>query len=99
MHHFIVNASIQIVPIVMDRHPYVWVDEAIAIIQQSGIEYEVGPFATVIEGKYDAVMQVIQAINEHLYQLGCAEWIQNIQLQIRSNTDITGLEKTKKFQQ
>jgi len=79
MHQFIVNASIQIVPIVMDKHPYEWVDEAITIIQQSGIDYEVGPFATVIEGKYDAVMEVIQAINEHLYQRGCAEWIQNIQ--------------------
>ena len=50
MHSFTVSASIQIVPIVMDKHPYEWVDEAIAIIQQSGIKYEVGPFATVIEG-------------------------------------------------
>lgn len=99
MHQFIVNASIQIVPIVMDKHPYEWVDEAVAIIQQSGIDYEVGPFATVIEGKYDAVMQVIQAINEHLYQRGCAEWIQNIQLQIRSSMDITRIEKTQKFLQ
>ena len=49
MHQFIVNASIQIVPIVMDKHPYEWVDEAITIIQQSGIDYEVGPFATVLK--------------------------------------------------
>ena len=98
MHQFIVNASIQIVPIVLDKHPYEWVDEAIAIIQQSGIKYEVGSFATVLEGRYDEVMKVIGDVNEFLYQRGCAEWISNLQIQIRSKGDITSIEKTVKFQ-
>ena len=97
MHLFLINASIQIIPVVEDKHPYEWVDEAIAIIQQSGIKYEVGPFATVLEGRYEEVMQVIQAVNEHLYQKGCAEWITNLQVQFRSDRDITSLEKTEKF--
>ncbi|MBO9660148.1 MAG: thiamine-binding protein [Chitinophagaceae bacterium] len=97
MHNYLVNASLQIVPVVQDRHPYEWVDEAIAIIQSSGIKYEVGPFATVLEGQYEQVLKVIMAVNEFLYQQGCAEWISNIQLQIRSNGDITGEEKTAKF--
>ena len=98
MHSFIINASIQIVPIVQDKHPYEWVDEAIAIIQASGIKYEVGPFATVLEGKYNDVLKVIHDVNEYLYQKGCAEWITNLQIQIRNNGDITSLEKTSKFQ-
>jgi len=97
MHQYTINASIQIVPIVLDKHPYQWVDEAIAIIQQSGIKYEVGPFATVLEGTYDEVMRVINQVNEYLYQKGCAEWISNLQIQIRSKGDITGDEKTEKF--
>ena len=97
MHSYIVNASIQIVPIVQDKHPYEWVDEAIAIIQHSGIRYEVGPFATVLEGTYAQVMDVIHQVNEYLYAKGCAEWISNLQLQIRSKGDITGGEKTEKF--
>ena len=97
MHSYIVNASIQIVPIVQDKHPYEWVDEAIAIIQHSGIRYEVGPFATVLEGTYTQVMDVIHQVNEYLYAKGCAEWISNLQLQIRSKGDITGGEKTEKF--
>jgi uncharacterized protein (TIGR00106 family) len=97
MHQYTINASIQIVPIVLDKHPYQWVDEAIAIIQQSGIKYEVGPFATVLEGTYDEVMRVINQVNEFLYQKGCAEWISNLQIQIRSKGDITGDEKTEKF--
>ena len=97
MHQFVVNASIQILPVVQDRHPYEWVDEAIAIIQQSGLAYEIGPFATVIEGKYSEVIAVISAINEHLYTRECNEWITGVQIQIRSKGDITGEEKTAKF--
>ena len=97
MHNYIINASIQIVPIVLDKHPYEWVDEAIAIIQQSGIKYEVTPFATILEGTYDQVMGVIHQVNEYLYSKGCAEWISNLQIQIRSAGNVTGDEKTEKF--
>jgi len=97
MHTHIINASIQIIPIVEDKHPYEWVDEAITIIQQSGIKYEVGPFATVIEGTYDQVIQVVHAVNEYLYEKGCEEWISNLQIQIRSGRSITADEKTAKF--
>lgn len=98
MPQYIVNASIQILPVVQDKHPYEWVDEAIVVIQQSGISYEVGPFSTTLEGTYDKVMSTIHAVNEHLLKKGCAEWISNIQLQIRSEGDITGDEKTAKYQ-
>lgn len=97
MHQHIINASLQILPIVEDRHPYEWVDEAIAVIKQSEIKYEVGPFATVVEGTYDEVLHVINNINNYLQKNGCAEWILNMQVQIRANGDITGDEKTAKF--
>lgn len=98
MHNYTVNASIQLVPLAQDRHPYDWVDEAIAIIRQSGILHEVGAFATVVEGSYEDVMEVIHRINEHLLQKGCAEWITSLQIQIRSKGPITGIEKIAKFQ-
>ena len=97
MHNHTVNASIQILPIVQDRHPYEWVDEAIAIIQDSSVIYEVGPFSTTLEGTYADVMKVIDAVNNYLQEKGCAEWIANIQIQVRANADITGSEKTAKF--
>jgi uncharacterized protein (TIGR00106 family) len=97
MHSYLVNASIQILPIVKDRHPYEWVDEAIEIIKRSGIKNDVGPFATVLEGTYEEVMKVINDVNEYLYSKGCSEWISNIQVQIRSNMNITAEEKIEKF--
>jgi uncharacterized protein (TIGR00106 family) len=97
MHSYIINSSIQILPVVQDRHPYEWVDEAIAVIQKSNVKYEVGAFSTVIEGKYSDVMNVINDINEYLYSRECSEWITSVQIQIRSKGDITGDEKTEKF--
>ena len=97
MHEFIINASIQILPIAEDRHPYKWVDEAIGVIQQAGIKYEIGPFATVVEGTYKEVMEVVNAINEHLVEAGCQEWIAGVQFNMRSNSDITADEKVTKF--
>lgn len=97
MHNYTVNASLQIIPIVQDKHPYEWVDEAIAIIQHSNVKHEVGAFATTLEGNYLEVMKVINEVNEYLFEKGCAEWISNIQIQIRSKNDITVEEKTEKF--
>jgi uncharacterized protein (TIGR00106 family) len=97
MHNFQINAAIQIVPIVTDKHPYEWVDEAIGIIQTSGIKHEVGPFATIIEGTYEEVLGVINQVNEFLFRKGCAEWITNLQIQVRSDRSITALEKVEKY--
>ena len=97
MHSYIINASVQILPIVDDKHPYEWVDEAIDVIRRSGIKHDIGPFATILEGKYDEVMKVINDVNEYLYAKGCAEWISNIQVQLRSDRDITAEEKVAKF--
>ncbi|HEX8461000.1 MAG TPA: thiamine-binding protein [Segetibacter sp.] len=97
MHNHIINASIQILPIVQDKHPYEWVDEAIFVIQQSGVKYKIGPFATIVEGTYEQVLSVVNAVNEHLIATGCGEWITSVQFNIRSNSDITANEKVSKF--
>ena len=93
---YTINASVQILPVVQDRHPYEWVDEAIAIIQQSGVKHEIGPLPPCWKAPSE-VMKVINDVNEHLLNKGCSEWISNLQLQIRSGGDITGDEKTEKF--
>ncbi|MEN9686862.1 MAG: hypothetical protein RLZZ28_2648, partial [Bacteroidota bacterium] len=85
MHKYLVNASIQIIPVIPgNRHPYEWVDEAIDIIRQSGIKYKVAPFSTELEGSYEEVSKLIDAVNEYLYSKGLNEWITQVQIQIRS---------------
>lgn len=98
MHNYIVNATIQILPLAQDKHPYEWVDDAIMVIEASKVKYEVRPFATELEGKYDEIISLFNDINEHLFAKKCQEWICNLQIQIRSNGDMTGDEKTAKYQ-
>lgn len=97
MHQFIVNATIQILPLSQDKHPYEWVDEAISIIESSNLKYEVRPFSTELEGSYLQVVNLFNEINEHLLNKSCHEWICNLQIQIRSNGDMLGSEKTAKY--
>jgi len=97
MHNYIVNATIQILPLAQDKHPYEWVDEAIAVIEASDLKYEVRPFSTELEGTYAQVVKLFNDVNEHLFTNECFEWICNLQIQIRSNGDMTGEEKTAKY--
>jgi uncharacterized protein (TIGR00106 family) len=99
MHQYIVNAALQILPISnhQNKHPYVWVDEVIEVINQFEIHKEVGAFSTTIEGSYDQVFQVIHAINSYLINNHCDEWILNVQLQMRADTHVTASEKVEKF--
>lgn len=94
MHSHTICASIQILPLATQMHPYRWVDEAIAVIRASGIQYQVNAFDTVLEGTYPHVMQVIEQVNNQLCSQGCEEWITHLQIQIRSQKGITASEKT-----
>ena len=97
MHQHVINASIQLLPIGLDKHPYLWVDDAIAIIQDSGLSHEVGPFSTSVEGTYPEVFGLIHQLNDFLCAAGCPEWILQLQIQIRNQDDIRAKEKTAKF--
>lgn len=51
-----------ILPAARYKHPYQWVDEAIPVIKESGIKYEIVPFATVAEATCEEVMNVVQKV-------------------------------------
>lgn len=97
-HSYIISASLQLVPIVSGiKHSYVWIDDVIGIIQDSGIRYEVGPFSTSIEADYKSVMQLIDKINNFLTAQKCPEWVLQVQLQLRAEADMTSDEKTVQY--
>ena len=60
----IVNVAIQVLPVSKNIHPYNIVDKAIEIIQNSGLNYKVCPFETVIEGKLEEILQLISKIQD-----------------------------------
>ncbi len=96
MHNKIVNAALQLVPVATIEHPYIWVDAVIEKIKESGLTYEVNAFATTVEGTYQEVKTLVDTINDYLYQEQCPEWLLNVQIQIRTASDVGIAEKVAK---
>ena len=57
-----VNVSVQVLPLHPDPFPIV--DRAIAVIDASGVKYEVGPLETTMEGNLDALLEIAKAAHK-----------------------------------
>ncbi len=92
-----VNIAIQILPFTTSREMYDIVDLAIKVIEESGLKYRVTPFETVIEGKYDEVMEVVTAAQAICYEAGADSLLCNLKIQSHSNIDVSIEDKTGKY--
>lgn len=97
MENYKINAAIQLLPLSNNIDKYAIVDKAIAIIQQSGLNYLVCPFETVIEGSFQEVMQVIEKIKNSGFTEGNNELIINLKLHCSSVKDLYIDDKTGKY--
>jgi len=50
--------------------PHVYVDAAIAVIQRSGLSYEVGPLGTSVEGAAEEIWPLLRAVHEATFAAG-----------------------------
>jgi len=87
-----ISAQIQFIPLHYTE-PMVDVDAAIAIIQNSGLTYEVGPFGTSIEGPKTAVQKLI---GDLLSFTTCEEFLLNVQYHVGDDR-LSNAEKVAKF--
>jgi len=92
-----INASIQIIPIAKSQDTYGLIDRAIAVIQDSGLDYEVTPMDTVIAGPYDKVFAVIKKAQQVTLEAGADEIAVNIKIHIKKDSDVNFKDKTLKF--
>nr|WP_263313440.1 MTH1187 family thiamine-binding protein [Mammaliicoccus sp. Marseille-Q6498] len=70
--------SIQIIPEHKETGVIPLVDEAIRIIDESGLKYEVHPLETTIEGDMNACLILIEQINERMVELECDSIISQV---------------------
>ncbi|MEC5144395.1 thiamine-binding protein [Chitinophaga sp. 212800010-3] len=92
-----INLALQILPSVPSEQVYAVVDEAIAVIQASGVKYRVCPFETVMEGTYEELMEVVKKAQEVCFKAGASQLLVYIKMQIRKDSDVTMEEKTGKY--
>ena len=61
-------------------NPHAHVEAAIAVIQASGLRYEVGALGTTLEGEADAVWATLRAAHEAMVAAGAAGGISHLKV-------------------
>lgn len=79
--------------------PYRYVDAAIAVIQSSGMTFEVGALGTTIEGDADSLWPLLRSVHEACLAAGAASVVTNIKVAEASGADPTIAGLTGKFRQ
>lgn len=77
-----VIAEIQVAPSPpgTDENPHAHVEAAIAVIQSSGLRYEVGALGTTLEGEADAVWETLRAAHEAMLAAGAPAGLSHIKV-------------------
>jgi uncharacterized protein (TIGR00106 family) len=92
-----INLALQVLPQSDTLKPYAIVDIAIETIHKSGLKYRVCPFETVIEGTWEEVMKVVEAVHEACYSNGTTQMMTYIKIQSKSDNDVTIEDKMEKY--
>lgn len=66
-----------------------YVSNAIQLIEQKGLNYQVTPTSTVIEGNLQELMSVAQQIHQHAFTNGCQRVITNISIDERNDKNMS----------
>ncbi|MBT2583232.1 thiamine-binding protein [Planococcus sp. ISL-109] len=73
--------SIQIIPKTKDGEDVIpYVDKAIAIIEQSGVKYQVNPLETTMEGDLSELFSIVEKMNEAMIGKGSRNVISQIKV-------------------
>ncbi|WP_249872329.1 thiamine-binding protein [Oceanobacillus saliphilus] len=73
--------SIQIIPKTKNGEDTIpFVDEAIAVIHESGVKYQVSPLETTMEGELAELFQIVERMNEKMVEKGCPSAISQIKV-------------------
>ncbi len=92
-----VNIAIQVLPVSGSKDSYAIVDEAIKVIQESGIKHVVTPFETVMEGYYSQLMPVVLAVQNICYEAGAEKVMCYLKIQSVRADDVTIEDKIEKY--
>jgi uncharacterized protein YqgV (UPF0045/DUF77 family) len=73
--------SVQIIPKTINPEDVIpFVDAAIAVIDASGVKYEVHPLETTMEGELSELLSIIEKMNEKMIDLGSPNVITQVKI-------------------
>lgn len=73
--------SIQIIPKTKNGENVIpYVDEAIKVIEQSGVNYEVHPLETTMEGDLQQLLEIVAVMNKRMIEIGSSNVISQVKV-------------------
>lgn len=93
MTNYLVTIGIQIVPKSQAQETYYLVDKAIEVIQNSGIKHQITPFETVMEGRYQEIMEICRTAEQAVLDAGADECLVYYRIHYRKDADVSFEEK------
>ena len=88
------SVAIQVLPKVNDDNEVIRiVDEVIAYIQSTGLNYFVGPCETSIEGDYDQLMEIIKECQKVAVKAGAKSVSAYVKINYRPEGEVLTIEK------
>jgi len=89
--------SVQILPKTPNGESVIpYVDKAISIIDQAGVQYRVGPLETTMEGELHQLLDLVAKINKEMTKSGCPQVISQVKI-LYNPEGVSMGELTKKY--
>ena len=92
-----INVAIQVLPEADGKVKYELVDKAIEYIQSTGFKYQVCPFETVVECRFDQLSELLENIHDACEAAGTERMITNLKIQVDFKNDVTIDDKMEKY--
>ena len=80
-----INLSLQVLPKTTEERTYEVVDEAIKVIQESGVKYLVGPMETTMEGEPDELWEIVKRAQDACIRAGATGVMSVIKIDYNPN--------------
>jgi len=78
-----VYVAFQVIPRVREGNNFEVVDEAIAVVEKSGIPYQVSAMETTMKGELDQLLEIVKEAQQRCLDCGAVEVITNIKIHNR----------------
>ncbi|EGT3616076.1 thiamine-binding protein [Clostridium perfringens] len=90
------NVSLQIIPSVEEKRLYEVVDKVIDYIESTGVNFEVGPMETTMEGNIDELLEIVKKSQEICLKEGAGRVISIVKIDYKKD-GVTMEEKVGKY--
>jgi len=92
----ICNVGLQVIPQVPECEIYPVVDRVIALIQDSGVKFEVGPMETTMEGDLHRLLEIVEQAQNLCLELGVGRVLSVVKIDYKAG-GVTINEKVAKY--